>query len=120
VRRLALLLPCILSACITSIGHEKVPGWPELAVVEHYLPQRAMETRCARWANGLTPLACAEFDFAAARCDIFYSADRRPSPALVAHERLHCQGYDHAGESAMREQLVQWNRTMAARAISLR
>ena len=105
---------------MTSIGHEKVAGWPELAVVEHYLPHKLMLARCARWANGLAPLACAEFDFAAARCDIFYSAERRPSRELVQHERLHCQGYDHAGETAMREQLAQWNRKIATRPISLR
>ena len=93
---------------MTSIGHEKVAGWPELAVVEHYLPHKLMVSRCARWANGLTPLACAEFDFAAARCDIFYSAEHRPSRELVAHERLHCIGYDHVGDTAMREQLARW------------
>jgi hypothetical protein len=100
---------------MTAIGHEKVAGWPELAVVEHYVPHKAMHARCSRWTNGLTPLACAEFDFAAARCDIYYSAERRPSRELVAHERLHCQGYDHPGESVMQQQLARWQRLQTAK-----
>jgi hypothetical protein len=103
-----------LAACTATISHEKVAGWPALEVVEHHLPHQQMLARCARWAQGMTPLACAEFDFTAARCDIFYSAERPPSRAIVAHERLHCQGHDHAGESAMREHLARYRAWQSA------
>ena len=50
---------------------------------------------------GMSPDACAEFDFVRKRCDLWFSADFPPSQAMVEHERLHCQGYDHLGMRTM-------------------
>src|SRR5574338_961313 len=92
------LLAIILSAC-SVIGHEKVAGWPQLTMVEHYVPNAEMRSRCVKYVGfGVSPEACAEFDFAAHRCDMWFSADFPPPKYIVEHERLHCQGYDHAGQ----------------------
>ena len=106
----------VLGAC-TTIGGERVEGWPALEVVEHHVPHREMRDRCARYVGfGLEPVACAEFRFAAARCDIWYSADFPPSREIIEHERQHCLGYEHAGESGLREifaRYVAWRQAQA-------
>jgi hypothetical protein len=100
------LAALLLTACST-IGHEKVEGWPELEIVEHYVPQAEMRDRCARYVGfGSLPIACAEFDFASARCDIWYSADTPVHGEVMRHERLHCAGYDHVGERVMQRLLA--------------
>jgi hypothetical protein len=104
----AVLFPLFLGAC-TSVGHEKVEGWPDLMVIEHYVPHHEMRDRCVKYAApGLSPEACAEFNLVERRCDIWYSADFPPPQAFIKHERLHCQGYDHEGESNMREFLARY------------
>jgi hypothetical protein len=100
------------AAGCAGIGHEKVAGWPRLVVVEHYVPHAEMRSRCSRYVVrfGARPLACAQFDFAAGRCDIWYSAELGRRPDLIEHERLHCAGYDHPGEQAMKRMLAAWHR----------
>jgi hypothetical protein len=107
----ALLFPLFLSlgAC-TSIGHEKVEGWPQLTVVEHYVPHHVMRDRCVKYTSfGTSPEACAEFNLSEARCDLWFSADFPPPKAFIEHERMHCAGYDHVGENNMRALLARWN-----------
>ena len=108
-RYAAFLLFLFLGAC-TTIGHEKVEGWPKLTVVEHYVPHHVMRDRCVKYAPwGMSPEACAEFNLAELRCDLWFSADFPPPQAFIEHERLHCAGYDHVGESNMRNFLANWN-----------
>src|ERR1041384_6878369 len=96
---LAVLFPLFLGAC-TTIGHEKVEGWPELKVVEHYVPHHVMRDRCAKYTSwGSFPEACAEFNLAELRCDLWFSADFPPPKGFIEHERMHCAGYDHTGET---------------------
>jgi hypothetical protein len=74
----ALLVP-LAAACAATIGHEKVEGWPQLQIFEHYVPHAQMRNRCMRYVGfGTTPIACAEFSLAALRCDIWFSADFPP------------------------------------------
>ena len=47
------------------------------------------------------PLACAEFNLVARRCDIWLSQSFAPR-AIVEHERMHCAGYDHVGSTNMK------------------
>jgi hypothetical protein len=97
-----LLFPLLLGAC-TTIGHEKVAGWPKLAVYEHYVPHHEMRERCVKYTPwGMSPEACSEFNLVERRCDIWFSADFPPPKAFIEHERLHCEGYDHAGQTNMR------------------
>ena len=107
--RAALLAACAAgAAACTSIGDEKVAGWPELRVVEHYVPHAAMRERCARW--GMAPIACAEFDFAALECHLWFSNEYPPSRGVLLHERKHCEGYDHPDETNMADAWERWQR----------
>jgi hypothetical protein len=110
MRHVALALATAAIAGCAGIGHEQVEGWPRLQMVEHYVPHAQMRSRCARYVVrfGTDPRACAEFNFSAGRCDIWYSAELGPRPELIEHERLHCAGYDHPGEGAMKGMLAAW------------
>jgi hypothetical protein len=101
MKRYAAILLLFLGAC-TTVGHEKVDGWPQLTVVEHYVPHHVMRDRCVKYSPfGTSPEACAEFNLVERRCDIWFSADFPPPAAFVKHERMHCEGYDHVGETNM-------------------
>jgi len=100
--RYSVILVLFLGAC-TIIGHEKVEGWPRLTVVEHYVPHHVMRDVCVKYTPfGASPEACAEFNLVERRCDLWFSADFPPPAAFVKHERMHCEGYDHVGETNMR------------------
>ena len=104
----ALLLTVFVSGC-TVIGHEKIEGWPELAVTEHYVSHKEMRDRCGKYLGPFSsPEACAEFNLDTKRCDIWFSADFPPAAFIVEHERLHCGGFDHVGETEMRDFLAKW------------
>lgn len=106
--RSILFLTAFLSGC-TTIGHELVADWPELRVVERRVPHNEMRDRCAKYISGLgSPEACAEFHFAEGVCNIWFSADFPPSADIVEHERKHCSGYDHVGETSMRAMLAKY------------
>jgi hypothetical protein len=108
------VLLALLTAC-TFIGHEKVADWPALEIVEHYVPEAQMRERCVKYvAFGMSPQACAEFSFERNRCDLWFSSDFPPTPAMVAHERLHCQGFDHAGMNTMADILARYRGTDSA------
>ena len=109
----AIVLVLALAGC-TSIGHGRVGDWPELKIVEHYVPHAEMRDRCGKYVSAVSsPEACAEFRFAESRCDIWYSRDFLPSRAVLAHERGHCNGIDHGGEESMQGMLSAW-RTRSA------
>jgi hypothetical protein len=98
-------LALALSAC-TMVGHERVHGWPQMQIVEHHVPHAVMRERCAKYVGfGMTPEACAEFDFAGNRCHLWFSADFPPNRWMIEHERLHCRGYDHVGMTTMAKML---------------
>jgi hypothetical protein len=93
-------------AC-TVIGHEKVEGWPELTVHEHHVSHKEMRDRCNRYAHwSMSPEACAEWNFMDGRCDVWFSTDFPPSKEVIEHERLHCKGFDHVGQTTLRDS---WN-----------
>lgn len=113
MRRLSVLLAALVSACST-MDHERVEGWPQLQIVEHYVPAETMLQRCRKYAGfGSVPLACAEFNLVARRCDIWLSQSMA-WPSLVEHERLHCRGYDHVGETNMRDFLARYQAATGA------
>lgn len=90
----------LLASC-SAIDHKRVEGWPELAIVEHRVPAEEMMSRCQKYTGAASlPLACAEFNLVARRCDIWLSQSFAPR-AIVEHERLHCAGYDHLGSTYM-------------------
>jgi hypothetical protein len=103
----------LVSACST-VGHERVEGWPELTIVEHRVAASEMYERCRKYVGfGALPMACAEFNLATKRCDIWLIEGFAPR-SIVEHERLHCQGHDHPGETGMRDFLARWQAYQAA------
>jgi hypothetical protein len=108
LKRILILLFAAASAACSSVGHEKVEGWPELAIVEHRVSAGEMYERCKKYvAFGMLPMACAEFNLATKRCDIWL-VEGFATRSIVEHERLHCQGHDHVGETAMRDFLTRY------------
>ena len=113
MRRAYVLLAALLSACST-MEHERVEGWPELQIVEHRVVAETMFERCRKYAGfGSVPLACAEFNLATRRCDIWLS-ESMAWPTIVEHERLHCRGYDHVGDTNMRDFLARYQAATGA------
>ena len=108
MKRIPILLLAAASAACSTVGHEKVEGWPELTIVEHRVSAGEMYDRCKKYvAFGMLPMACAEFNLATKRCDIWLMEGFAPR-SIVEHERLHCQGHDHVGETAMRDFLTRY------------
>src|SRR5687767_585000 len=100
-RALTPILFLFFAGCST-IDHQRVEGWPELQIVEHRVPAEEMVSRCQKYTGAASlPLACAEFNLVARRCDIWLSQSFAPR-AIVEHERLHCAGYDHVGSTNMK------------------
>ena len=108
MKRILLLLLATAGAACSTVGHEKVEGWPELTIIEHRVSAGEMYDRCRKYvAFGMLPMACAEFNLATKRCDIWFIDGFAPR-SIVEHERLHCQGHDHVGETAMRDFLTRY------------
>jgi hypothetical protein len=112
---LVLAMVSAIAAACTVIAGDPVTGWPEMQTVEHRVPHNEMRERCARYVGfGMSPEACAEFNFAAGRCDLWFSADFPPAAYVVEHERQHCQGFEHAGEHELRAILAQYLASLQA------
>ena len=102
------------SAACSTVGHEKVADWPELRIYEHRVSAGEMYERCSKYvAFGMLPMACAEFNLATRRCDIWLIEGFAPRN-IVEHERLHCQGHDHVGETALRDFLQRYRAATGA------
>ena len=101
MRTLLLLLTAVMLTGCTTI-HTQVTNFPTLTVTEHQMSFSEMISKCypgvPLWLKllGSFPLACAEFNFPKATCDI-YVTDISPN-WIIEHERAHCQGGDHFGE----------------------
>jgi hypothetical protein len=113
LKRILIILLVAASAACSTVGHEKVEGWPDLMIVEHRVSSGEMYDRCRKYvAFGMLPMACAEFNLATRRCDIWLIEGFAPR-SIVEHERLHCQGHDHVGETAMRDFLTRYRAATA-------
>jgi hypothetical protein len=113
MRRSLAVLAALIGGCST-MDHERVEGWPELEIHEHYVSAEEMRARCRKYVGlGSLPLACAEFNLVARRCDIWLSRSFAPR-GIVEHERLHCRGYDHVGATNMRDFLARYQAASGA------
>lgn len=109
----------LAGGCAVIDRHEQVAGWPKLRIIEHYVPDDALRRRCAKYVPlGLMPEACAEFYFDRGECHVWYNADFRPQPYVIEHERLHCEGYEHAGDTTLRDVLARYNAQRRGPAVS--
>ena len=108
MKRAAIAAALALQGCslmpITVMSDKPVAGWPKLKVIEHIVPAAQMRDACVKYtAIGSSPMACAEFNLFRRECHIWVAADF-PSQHLIDHERGHCEGRPHVGDSS-REQM---------------
>jgi hypothetical protein len=105
-----LVLSAALGGCAVIDQHQKVPGWPELKVIEHHVAGYEVRDRCSRYAPPFSmPLGCTLFYLDQSEAHIYVSKDF-PSQWVLEHERLHAAGYDHVGSTAMQRMLEKWKR----------
>jgi len=95
----ALLALGLTFGCTTIDMHTPPPpDWPDLEVLEHFVPHATMRDRCAKYTSWYASAeACMEVNFAAGTCELWFSADFPPQQFILEHERLHCTGLDHEG-----------------------
>ena len=112
MRYAALALLLLLSGCgfaPTIISPTPVPGWPTLVITEHRVSSLEMRNVCAKYATDplSTVMACSLFNLPRRECHIYVDADFF-SPAILAHEVGHCNGYPHMFDStrAQMERMV--------------
>ena len=93
---------------VTLMSDTPVEGWPQLTVIEHRVSNVEMRDVCVKYAGAFSsPMACSEFNLFRRECHIWVSAEF-PTESLLEHERGHCAGFPHAGDSsrAYMEQMV--------------
>jgi hypothetical protein len=106
---LALLLALLPGCAMTIDQHNKVADWPQLKIIEHFVPNAEMREKCAPYvAWHSTPIACAEFWFGRGECHIWHSSDFPPSEYARQHEIWHCLGYGHPGDDSMQRMVEKW------------
>jgi hypothetical protein len=132
LRRVALLgVALLLPGCTTMMYAPPPSDFPRLRVEEHALPHVEFKDKCAAAvrtghhvatgaaaflmgaslpyaalaaAIGPTVDACAEMDFTAGVCHVYYSADFPPGEIIMRHEREgRCRGHDNPGDRAIRD-----------------
>jgi len=101
----------VLSGC-TTIGTVPPPtDWPTLAITERWLPKNEVEAICGKYAPHLmTVRGCAVIHFGSMTCDVYVSRVSTDS-ATVSHERAHCAGWDHHGETHLADEWRKWKET---------
>jgi len=103
------VLSAALSGCAIMIDTQnRVPGWPELKVVEHHVAHEEMYERCRQFVPAYSaPEACTVYYFSRSEAHIYVSKEF-PNDWILRHERLHAAGYDHVGSTAMQQMLEAW------------
>lgn len=88
----------LLAACAAYIDSSRPPpaDWPQLQEIVVPATRAEVRRRCPDAAR-YHPAGCALVYFAQRQCVILDAG------ADLTHERMHCRGYDHYGESAVRD-----------------
>src|SRR4051812_25365567 len=98
-----------LTGCAVTIDTQnRVPGWPELKVVEHHVAADEIYERCRRFVSPFSaPEACTVYYFSRSEAHIYVSKES-PNGWILRHEHWHAAGYDHIGSTAMQRMLENW------------
>jgi len=105
---LAVLSAALTGCAVTIDTRHRVPGWPELKIVEHYVAAEEMYERCRRFVPAFSaPEGCTLYYFSRSEAHIYVSKES-PNRWVLRHERLHAAGYDHVGSTAMQRMLENW------------
>src|SRR3990167_2186056 len=112
MKQLIFSLSFLLVGCATTIDNHTSPplDWPKLTIVENYVPVGILYEKCYKyvpeWMKWLGAIVegCAEMDFKANTCTIWVRDSGFADTNILTHERLHCQGYDHIGDSILKDE----------------
>lgn len=111
----AALSLALLAGCATTIDMSRPPpaDWPKLEVKIARVTDAQARMLCPRNNDIVISYnACTIPAFAYGTCNIYLvTAD----PDVLAHERMHCLGYDHPGESTLRDAWAAYKRSLAVR-----
>lgn len=105
MKKLVVLIAALLSGCaITPMdwGRQPPDDWPALKVRIIEVPKGEVAGHCrsASYAFATVPRGCALVYFTRREC-VIYVAEGYPE--VLEHERGHCLGYDHPGETNFRD-----------------
>lgn len=98
-----------LSSCST-IGNRPPPAdFPKLNVTVNYVPWEKMYSVCSQY--GIQPAACTEVNFKDNSCVVWVVPNDGLTKYTLEHELLHCQGWDHPGETTLRDMWERFKET---------
>lgn len=118
---LAILLGFAAAAACTTIDeHTPAPkDWPNLSIHEHRVAHSIMRDACVPYTGFWSyPEACSIVNFETLRCDIWLSADFPLLPGTLEHERAHCAGHDHVGDTTLADAWKLFKASTAGRSVS--
>ena len=96
------LIPLLfLFGCATTVDLSRPPpiDWPQLTVEVRQVSEDMARKACGN-PRMISVYGCAVVFFPIRKCIIFLANNSRET---LEHEKLHCLGYDHIGESSMRD-----------------
>lgn len=94
------LIFILLAGCATiDTSRAPPPDWPLLKVEVVRTTSAVVEQKC-KMSFVMKGLGCAMPIFPIGVCRIYLATD---DPATLLHEHYHCKGFDHAGESTLRD-----------------
>lgn len=92
-----------LPGCATISDDPAPADFPKLTIYERYVSFEVMNDVCRKYVGAFSaPVACATLNFKARGCDIWLVQGAAPQ-FVIEHEREHCAGKDHPGESNIRD-----------------
>ena len=122
MKNFVIALAIFLAGCATFIDQHKEPpaDWPLLTVREHRLDLWPLIKQCYPSVSTFMKLlggfanACAWIDLRAMTCDIYVHSASAEDDPILAHEREHCDGKDHFGDSTLANLWAAWKERMIA------
>lgn len=110
----AALSLAFLAGCATTIDMTRPPpvDWPKLEIKVAKVTEQQARMLCPRADVVLYTNACTILAFAHGACYVYLASS---DPEVLDHERKHCLGYDHPGESTMRDLWAMYKRTQSVR-----
>jgi len=115
------LLPLLLLVgCATStidLDRQPPPDWPKLAVRYYDASPSEFDSWCSKSTLARHVDSCVVVRFATNECFVLARHGQKLSDEVDKHEREHCAGYDHPGDSTMRNL---WERYKARSSASSR
>lgn len=99
----------LLAGCASTIDASKPPpdDWPQLEVVYYKASPKIFDAVCRTVFLGHT-FSCAEVNFEQKKCTILVREGQTLTSDTDRHERDHCRGLDHPGDTTMRDAWIRY------------